>query len=148
MPFSNAQRTRLGVEKAILEAYFPDDRSRWINPTASNGVAEVEVDVVTNSKKYSLKIIIPMDFPNSCPTLLVSKPSCELKKRNGSMVSGGEDHSWGSFNGCTKICHHRPQQWTSDLTMYQVFMKGLIWLEAYEAHLRTEKPIHNFLREM
>ena len=47
MPFSGAQRSRLTLEKSLLENYFPEDRLRWYNPTASNGEAEVEVDVFT-----------------------------------------------------------------------------------------------------
>jgi len=149
MPFSVHQRKRLACEKGILDNYFPIDRLRWTNPTAADGKpAEVEVDVFTvTNKKYSLTVIIPEDFPNSCPTLIVSQPSYLLKKKDGSLV-GGNEHSWGSFNGFTKICHHRAERWTSDLTLYQVFMKGLIWLEAYEAHLRTGKPMDSFLREM
>jgi hypothetical protein len=31
MPFSNAQRTRIGLEKGeLIKEYFSDDRLRWI----------------------------------------------------------------------------------------------------------------------
>lgn len=31
---------------------------------------------------------------------------------------------------------------------YTLIMKGLIWLEAYEAHLRTGQPLSQYLGEM
>ena len=84
MPFSIRQQQRLAFEKGILEDYFPSDHLRWIDPTAAEGEAEVEVDVLTNNdKEYSLRISIPNDFPNGCPSLIVSKPTTPLLKTNG-----------------------------------------------------------------
>ena len=147
MGWSESQRKRLGLEKGILEKYFPG-RVTWNDPTGST---TVEVRMTTNNdKNYTLKIYLPSDFPNSCPELVVSNPSGVLRKRSGSYLNFGssDDHTWSPRDGHTKICHYMPSQWVAENTLYQVFMKGRIWLESYEGHLRTGKPISDYLREM
>ena len=58
----------------------------------------------------------------------------------------GDDHTWGSKDGRTQICHYDTSEWTDDNTLYQVAMKGLIWLEGYEAHLRTGNSLSTYLQ--
>ncbi|MGX7826047.1 hypothetical protein ACTG9Q_13230 [Actinokineospora sp. 24-640] len=57
-------------------------------------------------------------------------------------------HVLGGKDLATKICHYRPSRWVPDNTLYLVALKGRVWLEAYDAHLRTGKPLDNFLRHM
>lgn len=109
----------------------------------------------TNSKEYTLRVYLPSDFPNSCPDMVVKPPSSTwfsyyLRKKDGSKMddTSGSDHTLEGRDGYTKICHFRSCLWKSDYTIYQVIMKGLIWLEAYEAHLRTGRPLGSFLKEM
>ena len=146
MPWSATQRQRLGFEKDLLEKYFRN-RVTWIDPT---GDTKVEVRVTcTNDKQYTLRVYIPSDFPSSVPAMIVKTPfMTKLMKRNGSELCGSPDHIYGSRDGCTQICHFRPNLWRSENTLYQVFMKGLIWLEAYEAHLRTGANLSAYLCEM
>lgn len=147
MPWSAAQQKRLGFEKNILEKYF-GNRVSWIDPT---GDTKVEVGVTTTSdKRYTLRLCLPKDFPNSVPPMIVSNPSSCLRKRDGSLLSGGSgnDHTLSSIDGCTQICHFNSCLWRDDNTLYQVVMKGLIWLEGYEAHLRTGQPLSKYLQEM
>lgn len=80
--------------------------------------------------------------------MVVCNPSHCLVRRNGAVMNcaDNDDHTWGSKDGCTQICHYKPVEWTNDNTLYQVTMKGLIWLEAYEAHLRTGNSLSNYLQ--
>ena len=146
MPWSASQRQRLGFEKDLLEKYF-GNRVTWIDPT---GDTKIEVRVTcSNDRQYTLRVYLPSDFPNSVPDMIVKTPSmCRLKRRNGSELVGSPDHVYGERDGCTKICHFRPNLWRSNNTLYQVVMKGLIWLEAYEAHLRTGSNLSAYLCEM
>ena len=147
MSWSPTQRKRLGFEKDLLEQYFRG-RVSWINPT---GNTRVEVRVTcTNDKQYTLRVYLPSDYPNSCPDMVVSNPSSCLRKRDGSLLSDtdGGNHTLDSRDGCTKICHFRSNLWRDNKTLYQVVMKGLIWLEAYEAHLRTGNSLSKYLQEM
>ena len=147
MPWSATQQKRLGFEKNILEKYF-GNRVSWINPT---GDTKVEVRVTTtNDKQYTLRVYLPGDFPNSCPQMIVSNPSSCLRAKDGSLLSGtsGNNHTLRSIDGCTQICHFNSSLWKDNNTLYQVVMKGLIWLEGYEAHLRTGQPLNKYLQEM
>jgi len=146
MPWSTSQRQRLGFEKDLLEKYFRN-RVTWIDPT---GDTKVEIKVAcSNDRQYTLRIYLPTDSPNSVPDMIVKTPSmCRLTRRDGSALAGSADHVYGSRDGCTKICHFKPDLWRSNNTLYQVVMKGLIWLEAYQAHLRTGSNLSTYLCEM
>ncbi len=147
MPWSVTQRQRLGFEKDLMENYFRN-RVTWINPTSDT---KVEVRVTcTNDKQYTLRVYLPSDYPNSCPQMVVCSPSSYLRMKNGSILSGSSvvNHTLGSKDGCTQICHFRTDLWRDNNTLYQVIMKGLIWLEAYEAHLRTGESLNRYLQEM
>ena len=145
--WSSVQQKRLGMEKGLLEQYFPG-KVIWTNPTSA-GNTKVEVKMTTsNNKHYTLRVYIPKDYPNACPEMVVSGCAA-LRKRNGSTFGPSvSDHTLGQKDGFTKLCHFRPDLWTNENTLYQVFMKGLIWLEAYEGHLRTGKSLSTYLREM
>ncbi|CAH3029843.1 unnamed protein product, partial [Porites evermanni] len=147
MPWSATQQKRLGFEKNLLEKYFRNIVT-WIDPT---GNTRVEVRVTcTNDKQYTLRVYLPSDYPSSCPEMIVSYPSSCLRRRDGSLMSGmsGADHILGIRDGCTKICHFDSSLWKDDNTLYQIVMKGLIWLEAYEAHLRTGHSLNRYLQEI
>lgn len=145
MPWSASQQKRLAFEKDLLERYFRN-RVTWIDPT---GNTKVEIRVTcTNNREYTLRIYIPGDYPSSCPQMVVSNPPYCLRKGYGIVMDlpNDDDHTWRSKDGCTQICHYKPVEWTDDNTLYQVTMKGLIWLEAYEAHLRTGNSLSNYLQ--
>ena len=146
MPWSQTQQRRLSMEKGILEKYFPG-RVTWIDP---QGSTKVEVAMNTNNgKAYTLRVYVPGDCLNSCPVMVVRRPSSPLTLRNGDQVPcSGDYHCWGKHDGYTQICHYRACNWTSSNTLYQVFMKGRIWLEAYEGHLRTGRALSAYLAEM
>lgn len=145
--WSPAQRLRLGLEKNLLEKYFPG-RVQWYDPTG-NTVVEVSINT-NNGNAYRLRIYLAKDgelgsdFPNSMPDMVVS-----MSPR--SMLDWGVSdthHTVGKRDGLLKICHYHPSQWTNESSLHEVFMKGRIWLEAYEGHIRTGKTMNTFLGEM
>lgn len=147
MPWSLVQRQRLAFERKVLEGYFRN-KVKWINPTDQDAT-KVEVSITSsNDKEYTLRVYLPSDFPNSCPSMIVSFPCHCLKKKDGSFLNGssGEDHTLSSKDGCTQICHSRSGLWQNDYTLYQVVTKGLVWLEAYELHLWTGDPLDTYLQ--
>ena len=140
MPWSEAQRKRLAAEKAVLDHYFPGC-VKWIDPT---GDTKVEVKLKTNNdNQYTLRIYIG-DFPNSVPVMVVVSSPKPMPDWNVSVTN----HTLGERDGYLKICHYHDSQWTDRSSLYEVFMKGRVWLEAYEGHLRTKKSMSYFLREM
>lgn len=148
MGWSLQQQARLGLEKDVLDTKLKN--VTWINPTSA-GDTRVEWRVNTNNgNSYTLRVYLASDFPNSCPVLVVSSPSSPLRKKDGSLLNSddGRDHVYSAHDGLTKICHFIPDKWTSENTIYQVLMKGRIWLEAYEIHLRTGEYLDKYLAHM
>ncbi len=148
MSWSSQQQKRLGLEKDILDSKLKN--VSWINPTSA-GNTRVEWKVNTNNdNSYTLRVYLACDFPNKCPNLVVSSPSSHLRKRDGSRLDSmsGSDHVYGSIDGLTEICHFNKSKWTSENTIYQVLMKGRIWLEAYEIHRRTGENLEKYLAHM
>ena len=145
MPWSASQQKRLGLEKELLDKYFPN-RVKWIDPGSGT---KVEVQVTcSNDRQYTLRVYIPEDFPNSCPKMVVK--SAMLRAYNGVYLHQypGDNHTGYNIDGYSGICHFRPNLWRANNTLYQVFMKGLIWLEAFQSHLRTGQPLSKYLSEM
>ena len=148
MSWSTQQRTRLGFEKDITDSKL--NNVSWINPTSA-GNTRVEWRVNTNNgNSYTLRVYVPANFPNECPQLVVSSPSSVLRKKDGSRLdsTSGSDHVYGSIDGLTQICHFDTSKWSSENTIYQVLIKGRIWLEAYEIHRRTGEYLEKYLAHM
>ena len=140
MPRSLTQRKRLAAEKTVLDHYFAGS-VRWIDPT---GDTKVEVEITTSSgNRYTLRIYID-DFPNSVPDMVVVSSPRPMPDWDVSFVN----HTLGKRDGGLKICHYHPSHWNDRSSLYEVVMKGFVWLEAYEGHLRTDQPMNYFLREM
>lgn len=146
MPWSESQQRRLGFEKGLLEEYFRN-RVTWIDPGHQT---KVELRATcSNDKQYTLLVYIPEDYPNSCPNMVVKAPMLRSYDRSLYLHQyRGDNHTGYNIGGYSGICHFRPNLWRANNTLYQVFMKGLIWLEAYEAHLRTGQPLSKYLSEM
>ena len=54
-------------------------------------------------------------------------------------------HTLQSENGHTRICHYGPSSWTPNVSIYKIYVKCRLWLEMYEAHLRTGNNIDYYL---
>ena len=145
MSWSPAQIQRLAIERNILDKYFPN-RVTWISPTTDT---KVEVSMQTNNgRKYKLRIELSEDFPNSCPKLNIVSPT-NLKQKNGQLLPENDStfHTLERTNGCIAICHFYPPLWNAQDTLYEVFMKGRLWLEAYEVHRKSGKTLDEYLPE-
>jgi hypothetical protein len=145
MSFSPSQQRRITLEKNLLDKYFPG-RVSWQAP--SDGQAYVEISMVSNSNKhYKLRVYIADDIPNSCPQMVLVSPS-SLNLKDGTRMPDVSHtfHTIGNKDGYMLLCHFIPSKWTSENTLYQVFMKGRLWIEGYEGHLMTGKPMDEFLK--
>jgi hypothetical protein len=143
MSWSNYQLRRLQHEKEILAKYFPG-RVRW---SSVYGRTKVQVQLTSNSNRnYTLSITLGEDFPHSCPTLLVESPT--LSQRNGMPLPHNslQFHTLHDPSGLVSICHFVVHAWTNENTLYQVFMKGRLWIEGYEGHLATGRNMDFYLR--
>ena len=58
-------------------------------------------------------------------------------------------HTLGRNNeGFLRICHYLCTHWNGLHTFYEVFVKGRLWLEAYEGHISTGNSIDYYLGHM
>jgi len=81
--------------------------------------------------------------------MVVASPTPLRDARGNAMDEASVSmHVLGTRDGATKICHFRPSRWVPQNTLYLVALKGRIWLEAYDAHTRTGKPLERYLRHM
>jgi len=147
MAWSESQRRRLALEKDILYKYFP--AFQWINATDSSNT-KIEGNVCTNSRNiYKLRVYVPSDFPNSRPDMVITSPY-PLYGYNGKDLkdhgTSGSMHILGERDGYVKVCHYK--EWTPELTLYLVVLKGRLWVEALDGHKKTGHQLDHYLKHM
>lgn len=135
---------RLQYETAILERYFPK-RYKFENLNLGNELLDVGVKT-QSGKVYRLNIKLQADYPNSLPEVYVVYP-LPLRKYNGSEIEGASHnmHTLSNDGGKIQLCHFKRENWNPNQSLYKIVLKARIWLEAYEGHLRTGKPIDDYL---
>lgn len=138
---------RLNIEKQALDFGFP---KRYIFQELNSRNAYVDVGLRTNAgRTYRLKMVLG-DFPYTKPKVYVTYPSI-LRTYNGTLLSSiGTSASMHLLTpdnlGNIQLCHYSDSAWHSNVSLYKVALKCLVWLNAYDGHLRTGKPLDYFLR--
>jgi hypothetical protein len=137
---------RLRIEKQALDYGFP---RRYAFHNLGTYDEYLELGLRTNAgRTYNLKVVLD-GFPYSKPDVYVVYPT-QLYSYNGELLSGigasGPMHLLHPDNGNIQICHYSDINWRENVTLYKVALKCLIWLNAYDGHLRTGQPIDHFLR--
>jgi hypothetical protein len=146
MAWTPEQQRRLAIEKAILDERMP--LFEFVNPA---GETTVEGNWQSSqSTHYRFLIRLPKGFPDECPSCYVVWPS-PLRGRDQLIEAYGSNHAMHTWEtdrpGWTKICTFHPNRWHSQYTLEKVIHKAMLWIEAYEAHMETGRPIADFLRE-
>lgn len=102
--------------------------------------------------RYRLWIPIPAGYPQQRPPMYVAEPHPLLMRDQKSLSSLGVSHKMHTLapsdNGMVQICHWRDNRWHSGILLQKVFLKGLIWIEAYEQHIATGCDLADFVRTM
>ena len=145
------QRRRLVLEHEVLQREGFTQFSVYHDRTADTYYASGWA--VSNAGfRYGLYIPIPSGFPSQRPPMYITDP-LPLLMADGTPVSRlGVSHQMHtlepSSNGMVQICHWRDARWHSSILLQKVFLKGLIWIEAYEQHIATGRPLAEFIRTM
>lgn len=145
------QRRRLALEHQILQREGFTQFGVYHQPS----VDSYHASGFTTSNagyRYGLWISIPAGYPQERPPLYVTDP-CPLLMRDRTPLSSlGVSHKMHtlspSTNGMVQICHWRDNRWYSGIVLQKVFLKALIWIEAYEQHIATGRDIVDFVRTM
>ncbi len=149
--WTGAQRDRLAIEHAILQKVGLGQFSVYYNSgrDAYDGFGTAHTNA---GNAFDLWLPIPSGFPDVRPPLYVARPNPLRDAFGGTINARGLSHEMHTLmqgpRGVVQICHWRDARWHAGITLDKVFLKGLIWLEAYEQHLATGKPISSFVRTM
>lgn len=133
---------RYAAELSVLQQRLPSSSYRFFGIGSPSPY--LRVGARTNSGNvYTLHIDLS-DFPMGVPKVFVTKM---LKSKTGSDMddASGAMHTLSSEHGWTRICHYGYGSWTPGVSLYKVYVKCRLWLEMYEAHLRTGHPIDYYL---
>jgi len=92
---------------------------------------------------YTIQIELK-SFPQSVPKVFVTKM---LRRCDGEAMDSASRsmHTLPSEHGWTRICHYGSESWTPGVSLYKIYIKCALWLNCYEQHLRTGKPMDYYL---
>lgn len=138
------QRLRLAFERNLVSAKMPQFSFKNLSQdTYITGWAR------TNSRKYyGIEVQIPPDFPHGEPKLFITSPN-PLYKRCGrcTIHSAGLSHEFHTIQndfGLVQVCFIH--DWDPSKTCLLVLLKAHLWLEAYEAYMKTGRSLCDFLK--
>ena len=138
------QRRRLAFEEKLVARYMPDSR---LYDRTGNTYIDGGARTSGGANRYRLRICLPSSFPYGKPGLYVISPHpVWMRRRRRTLNSLGTSHAFHvnkNGGGYLNICHTR--DWDASMTCVQVLLKGILWLEAYEGHLRTGRDLADFL---
>jgi hypothetical protein len=140
---------RLKIEKQVLDFGFPQ---RYVFHNIGTTNEWLELGLRTNAgKTYRLKVELS-DFPHSKPTVYVIFPTptnlCDFSGKflKDYGVSATMHLLATDYEGNIQICHYSNKSWHENVTLYKVALKCLLWLNCYDGHLKTGKPIDHYLK--
>ena len=133
---------RYQAELSVLRNRLPENVYHFSGINTSNPF--VLMAARTNSRNvYTIKIELG-NFPMEVPKVFVMKM---LKTKDGEEMRNcsATMHTLQSEHGHTRICHYGSSSWTPNVSIYKIYVKCRLWLEMYEAHLRTGNNIDYYL---
>lgn len=147
--WTDEQCYRLAAEKKVLEKNFPD--FKFYNSTNDTDCYIYGKIISTKQNIYYIKIIIP-NFPYRCPKAFICYPK-NMRDYDGILLTNiGLSHRMHTLepskDGLVQLCLYREERWTASCSLTKLLIKAGLWIEAYEAHLETGKPIDDFVITM
>lgn len=93
---------------------------------------------------YTIQIELAR-FPQNVPKVFVTRM---LRNHDGEAMddASASMHTYESEHGWTRICHYGSDSWTPGVSLYKIYVKCALWLNIYEAHLKTGRPIDYYLK--
>jgi hypothetical protein len=134
---------RLAMERAVLARKLPENTYHFCNMQTDCPFLAVAART-NNGNIYTVRIEL-MAFPDRVPAAGVSRMLCDRLGHPLDTCSGLMHVLNCDWQGGTRICHYGPNSWTPNVSLYKVFIKCRLWLELYELHLQTGKPIDYFV---
>lgn len=136
---------RLKIEQTILERSFPGRYQ--LRAEGMFIILEVLLRVSAGSH-FRLMLRIAPDYPSSIPQAFIKEPAILKDFHGHDLVRISPSHPMHLLKPearMVQLCHYRQENWHSNVTLYKVVLKCLIWLEAYQNHLQSGRPLTDFL---
>jgi len=110
--------------------------------------ARIEGAILTSAgQSYEVRVLVPAAFPYTHPQVFVVSP---IQGRGASLT--GVSHAMHTLTpdleNHPQICLYNDRNWNPALTLHHVLIKAAVWLEAFEQHRRTGRPINDFLADV
>ena len=133
---------RFRLEEAVLAHYLPKNMFRFRDMNTSSPY--LEVGVVTNDGACYVLNFRLEGFPSVKQNVYVEEM---LRNYSGGLMDSVsyDNHTLTPWNGWTQLCHYNDKCWTTDVSLWKVYLKCRLWLEMYRAHLRTGKTLTYYL---
>lgn len=145
-----AQRERLAIEHQVLQREGFSQFSVWHDRKDDTYYAS-GIATSSSGRCYTLYCPIPSGYPTERPRLYITDPRPLYMADGKSIASLGVSHSMHALTplgDMVQICHWRDNRWHSGIVLQKVLLKAHLWIEAYEQHLATGRPIADFVRTM
>ena len=145
MSWTIEQQKRLNKEWEFVRKYFPAFQIKFVDLRIF-----LEGWMKTNFKnQYYLRVYVPRDFPNSVPEVVIMFPENLIDYHGKKLVDHNQNpamHLLPPREGYPTICTYKPTHWNPSITIYNVLVKSRIWLEAFDGHRVTGKPLDHYLQ--
>ena len=146
MRLTDSQMLRLDLEKEIVNKKLGDDFDCFFDRHSEPRVVGW-VTTTCEMNDYELTLNLGPNYPDERPKLYVTCPTW-LKKYGGhgylnDLGTSHDFHIWDNGpDNCIQICHSG--KWDATYTCVGVFLRGILWLEFYEAYLRNGGNIDRY----
>lgn len=134
---------RYEMEFHILKRKLPDNT--WTFRDLNGRRPYLAMAVRTRSGAvYTIQIELA-NFPQSVPKVFVTQMlhDCDGNPMDEARHS---THTLRSEHGWTRLCHYGPNSWTPNVSLYLIYIKCALWLNIYELHLKSGKPMEYYLK--
>ena len=147
MTWNAHQQYRLAIERTILREHMPD--FDFYDPA---GETTVEGEWTSSrNNTYRLVLSLPPGFPDECPSCYVASPT-PLMGFHEELIEYGNSHAMHTWISdrppWVRLCTYRPERWSAAHSLEKVLQKAMLWIEAYESHVDSGRPISAFLLNM
>lgn len=144
--WTSSQRDRLAMERNLLK-HCGMTHFDFKNPSDSSNCSLYGTIKSSYGNTYWVRIRIPDNYPIGCPEAYIEYPT--IYDHDGRcLTSAGVSHSMHTLEpkgGNVHMCLYRPSNWTMNDSLVKIISKAHVWLEAYEAHRKTGRPIDDFV---
>ena len=140
------QMARMELESRILRQELPQFTLHFGRYTAPYAAGRVTTTVDRNV--YELKLDIGLSCLDCKPKLFVTYPKILKGYRWDKPINKrGTSHAFHTWNngpgGIVQICHSK--HWDASKSCVDVLVRGLLWLELYDAYRRDGRTIAEHL---